>query len=121
MVRGNTTTGIYPPPKAKVLIDISRVPELTKVTVTQSQIVIGGAATITDLMVVLENNIDLSPTFPPLLAHLQRVSRITCVVHLQLNIMSALSLVRVYDSCVDAGASEGTRADVNHSLLRLLK
>ncbi|KAG6552063.1 hypothetical protein Mapa_006369 [Marchantia paleacea] len=74
MVRGNTTTGIYPPPKAKVLIDICRVPELSKVTVTQRQIVIGGAATITDLMVVLKDNIDLSPTFRPLLAHLQRVA-----------------------------------------------
>ncbi|KAL3680391.1 hypothetical protein R1sor_023347 [Riccia sorocarpa] len=74
MVRGNTSTGIYDPPKAKVLIDISRIPELSKISVTADKIIIGGAATITDLIVVLKSNLDRSPTFKPLLKHLQKVA-----------------------------------------------
>ncbi|KAL2612676.1 hypothetical protein R1flu_024368 [Riccia fluitans] len=74
MVRGNTSTGIYDPPEAKLLIDISRIPELSKISVTGDKIIIGGAATITDLMLVLKSNLDRSPTFQPLLKHLQKVA-----------------------------------------------
>lgn len=75
MLRGNTGTGIYAPPQAKMLLDISRIPELSRIAVKNGGITIGGAVTLTDFMLVLEKNVDNSPTYAPLLKHFQRVSR----------------------------------------------
>ncbi|KAJ7565972.1 hypothetical protein O6H91_02G083300 [Diphasiastrum complanatum] len=74
LVRGNTSIGVYPQDLAKVSVDISSIPVLSQVNVNEQGITIGGAATITDLMVLLESNNNLSPSYNPLLKHLKRVA-----------------------------------------------
>ncbi|CAM6125267.1 unnamed protein product [Calypogeia fissa] len=74
MIRGNTGTGIYEPPKAKVLVDISCIPELSHIAVHENGIIVGGAVPITDFMLVLENNINKSPSYAPILTHFRRVA-----------------------------------------------
>lgn len=73
IVRGNTSTGVYEPPPANLLVDISQIPELTKVSVGDNGIAIGGAVTITEFMNLLDVHKDLSPSYEPLLKHLKRV------------------------------------------------
>jgi xanthine dehydrogenase/oxidase len=74
MVRGNTSSGIYPPPAVDVLADISRISKLMELSVQEKGISIGGAVPITDFMVLLERNQSLSPSYGPLLKHLKRVA-----------------------------------------------
>jgi hypothetical protein len=74
MVRGNTSSGIYPPPAVDVVADISRISKLMELSVQEKGISIGGAVPITDFMVLLERNQSLSPSYGPLLKHLKRVS-----------------------------------------------
>jgi xanthine dehydrogenase/oxidase len=74
MVRGNTSSGIYPPPAVDVLADISRISKLMEFSVQEKGISIGGAVPITDFMVLLERNQSLSPSYGPLLKHLKRVA-----------------------------------------------
>lgn len=73
MVAGNTSVGVYPPPEAGLLIDISKVPELLEVRVSKEGVEFGGAVTISDAMKILDDNRGLSPTYGPLHLHMQRV------------------------------------------------
>lgn len=74
IVRGNTTSGVYKPPSTDFIADVSEIPDLTKVSVGESGITIGGAVPIADLMNILEANSELSSSYGPLLNHLKRVS-----------------------------------------------
>ena len=80
IVRGNTASGVYKPPPANFIADVSDIPDLTKVSVDDSGIRIGGAVPIADLMKILEANSELSPSYVPLLNHLKRVSGLEMVV-----------------------------------------
>jgi hypothetical protein len=48
LVAGNTSTGVYNPPEAGLLIDIAQIPELRSVTVGCEGIGVGGWVTIAD-------------------------------------------------------------------------
>jgi xanthine dehydrogenase iron-sulfur cluster and FAD-binding subunit A len=74
LVAGNTSTGVYNPPKAELLIDIAQIPKLRSVTVGCEGIGFGGGVTIAELMKSLEENRSLSLTYGPLLLHFKRVS-----------------------------------------------
>eukprot|EP01018_Ginkgo_biloba_P033812 Gb_38127 [translate_table: standard] len=74
MVRGNTSTGVYPEFSCDVLIDISHIPALLKTTVSNEGIIIGGAVSISDLMLLLKAHTGLSSSYGPMLRHLARVS-----------------------------------------------
>ncbi|KAG0611483.1 hypothetical protein M758_7G144100 [Ceratodon purpureus] len=74
IVKGNTASGVYKPPSANFIADISEIPDLTKVSAGESGITIGGAVPIADLMKALEANSELSPSYEPLLNHLKRVA-----------------------------------------------
>jgi hypothetical protein len=74
LVAGNTSTGVYDPPQAGLLIDIAQIPELRSVTVGCEGIGFGGGVTIAELMKSLEENRGLSSTYGPLLLHFKRVS-----------------------------------------------
>lgn len=74
VVRGNTSTGVYKPPSADFIADISEIPDLKKVSVDENGITLGGAVTITDFMDLLDLHKDLSPSYAPLHKHLKRVS-----------------------------------------------
>eukprot|EP01018_Ginkgo_biloba_P015424 Gb_26971 [translate_table: standard] len=72
MVRGNTSTGVYPEFSCDVLIDISHIPALLKTTVSNEGIIIGGAVSISDLMLLLKAHTGLSSSYGPMLHHLAR-------------------------------------------------
>jgi hypothetical protein len=74
IVRGNTMSGVYPPPPTNIIAEVSKVPELMKCSVGENGITIGGAVPISDFMNILDANKALSPSFEPLLKHLKRVS-----------------------------------------------
>lgn len=81
IVRGNTSTGIYKPPRTDFLVDISHIPDLTRVSVGNNGISIGGAVTITKFMKILDEHKDLSPSYEPLLKHLKRVCTLNLLFH----------------------------------------
>lgn len=74
LVRGNTSTGIYPRVDNDVLVDISRIPSLLGSSVSYKGITIGGAVTISDLMLLLKKHSNLSKSYTPIFDHLKRVS-----------------------------------------------
>eukprot|EP00252_Welwitschia_mirabilis_P010739 TRINITY_DN2419_c0_g1_i7.p1 TRINITY_DN2419_c0_g1~~TRINITY_DN2419_c0_g1_i7.p1 ORF type:complete len:1017 (-),score=216.35 TRINITY_DN2419_c0_g1_i7:1040-4090(-) len=74
MIRGNTSTGIYPQSSFDVFVDISEVSELLKTNVSSRGIVIGGAVSIADFMMLLNRNKSLSSNFSPMLSHLKLVA-----------------------------------------------
>lgn len=74
LVRGNTSMGIYPRVDDDVLIDISRIPSLLGSSVSDKGIVIGGAVTVSDLMLLLKKHSNLSKSYMPIFDHLKRVS-----------------------------------------------
>lgn len=77
IVRGNTMFGVYRPAPADFIVEISEVPSLMKVSVSEDGVAIGGALPIADFMKVLEEHRELSPSYEPLLNHLKKVSHPT--------------------------------------------
>eukprot|EP00268_Persea_americana_P065659 TRINITY_DN880_c1_g2_i1.p1 TRINITY_DN880_c1_g2~~TRINITY_DN880_c1_g2_i1.p1 ORF type:complete len:1016 (-),score=186.62 TRINITY_DN880_c1_g2_i1:301-3348(-) len=74
LVRGNTSTGIYPRVDDDVLVDISRIPSLLGSSVSNKGITIGGAVTISDLMLLLKKHSNLSKSYTPMFDHLKCVA-----------------------------------------------
>lgn len=74
MVRGNTSSGVYPKYFCDVFVDISQVPALLKTTVSNKGLCIGGGVTISDFMLLLKAHGDLSSSYGPICQHLARVA-----------------------------------------------
>lgn len=87
IVRGNTMSGVYPPPPTDFIADVSKVPDLMKFSVGENGITIGGAVPISDFMNILDANKALSPSFEPLLKHLKRVSFLDAYIIFLLNFL----------------------------------
>lgn len=74
MVRGNTSSGVYPEYFCDVFVDISHVPVLLKTSFSNKGLCIGGGVTISDFMVLLKAHRDLSCSYGPICQHLARVA-----------------------------------------------
>eukprot|EP00850_Spirogloea_muscicola_P013117 SM000087S23399 [mRNA] locus=s87:562705:572069:+ [translate_table: standard] len=74
MVCGSTSTGIYPPPPKQFLVDIASIPELRVIEVDRDGLKIGGAVSIADLKLTLEENASLSRSYAPLASHIGKVA-----------------------------------------------
>ncbi|XP_058101391.1 uncharacterized protein LOC131245742 [Magnolia sinica] len=74
MIRGNTSTGVYPRVDFDILVDISHIPSLTGTSVSSKGIFIGGAVTLSDLMLLLKKHNNLSKSYMPIFNHLKRVA-----------------------------------------------
>jgi xanthine dehydrogenase/oxidase len=80
-VVGNTGSGVYPvhPPapgqKAQVAIDLSAVPELREVSVTDEGLTIGAAVPLAAVVSLLRDNAHRSPsTFPRMAEHIEAIA-----------------------------------------------
>eukprot|EP00897_Mesotaenium_endlicherianum_P009379 jgi/Mesen1/846/ME000112S10986 len=67
LVAGNTSVGVYAPPPAAILADVSQLAELRGAQATSQGLTVGAATTITDFVALLEAHASVSPsTFSPL-------------------------------------------------------
>ncbi|KAL4191085.1 hypothetical protein AMTRI_Chr07g27880 [Amborella trichopoda] len=74
MVRGNTSTGIYPRGNCDVLVDISQIPALLEASLTSEGLSIGGGVSISNCMLLLKRHSKLSSSYEPVYHHLKRVA-----------------------------------------------
>eukprot|EP00051_Salpingoeca_urceolata_P009950 m.120900 g.120900 ORF g.120900 m.120900 type:complete len:1312 (+) comp16518_c0_seq3:946-4881(+) len=76
LVVGNTSVGVFKHDKADVLLDVSRVPELSSVTPSKSSLVVGATTTIEQLITMLRQQASVSASFTALADHLQKIANV---------------------------------------------
>lgn len=74
IIRGNTSTGVYPQVDYDIVVDISHILSLLETSVSSEGIVIGGAVTVSNLMLLLKKHSNLSTSYLPIFDHLKRVA-----------------------------------------------
>eukprot|EP00039_Didymoeca_costata_P013650 m.211254 g.211254 ORF g.211254 m.211254 type:complete len:1324 (+) comp15833_c0_seq4:23-3994(+) len=76
VVVGNTSTGIYKHNVADVLVDISKISDLTATATNASGVTVGAAVTIANLIETLLSSATSSPAFAVLASHLKLIANV---------------------------------------------
>ncbi|XP_024541348.1 xanthine dehydrogenase/oxidase isoform X2 [Selaginella moellendorffii] len=74
LVCGNTSSGVYPRQFKSVVVDISCIDEMRRVSIDSRGIRLGGAASLSDMEAVLNSKKEVSSSYRSLLQHVKRIA-----------------------------------------------